>query len=120
MRLNFKEIIEGWHNHLVPPLELVNLIDEVSEHRLSICSGCPFQSKNAKEAGTYKGYRTDLHCTSCGCHLAAKSKSLSSTCPLGKWEAIATDEERYNIEKQIQNENNKLQTGDPDSTESVS
>lgn len=112
MKLNFKEIIEGWRNHLVPPKDLKEFITEVSEDRLSICAGCPFQSDNARVNGQ-NIFRMDLHCTKCGCPLAAKTKSLSSKCPLypPKWDAVTTDAERYEIEQQI-NKDNELQTGD--------
>ena len=109
--LNFKEIIEGWRNHLVPPVELKEMIDGVARERMIICNGCPLQSDNAKAAGTYNGIRFDLHCTKCGCPLAAKTKSLSSSCPIGNWTAITSDTEQYTIEQSIRthNENNTLQ-----------
>lgn len=112
MKLNFKEILEGWRNDLVPPKDMKEFIEKVSEERLEICSGCPLQSENARKAGTYRGFRFDLHCTSCGCPLKKKTKSLSSECPMKKWLAIATDEERFEIEQKLNNEeNNGLQSG---------
>lgn len=113
--MSAREIIEGWRNHLIPPKDLKEVIKKVSEERLEICSTCPKQSENAKADG-YKTIRIDLHCTACGCPLASKTKSLSSKCPLGKWEAITTDEERFEIERQI-NEENKLQGGDDSNSE---
>jgi len=82
------------------------MIEQVSEERLNICSTCSFQSENAKAELGYKTFRFDLHCTSCGCPLKKKTKSLSSECPQGKWKAISTDEERYKIEQIINNEKN--------------
>lgn len=122
MKLNFKEILEGWRNDLIPPKDLKDLIQEVSKERLEICSGCPYQSDNAKAAGTYKGFRFDLHCISCGCPLQKKTKSLSSSCPMDKWAAVATDEERYEIEQTIDNETegNGLQDGSNQSSEGTS
>lgn len=118
MKLNFKEIIEGWRNDLIPPKDLKQLIEDVSVERLEICSGCPFQSDNAKLNG-YKTYRFDLHCISCGCPLQKKTKSLSSECPKGKWGAVASDEDRYEIEKTINNETqiDGLQDGSDQSSE---
>lgn len=113
MKFNIMEFMEGWRNHLIPPKDLKDTINKVSEERLAICSGCPMQSENAKAEGKII-LRLDVHCTACGCPLTAKTKSLSSKCPLNppKWEAVATDAERYEIEQQINNETNELQTGD--------
>lgn len=119
---NIKQVIEGWRNHLIPPEELKELINTVSKERLSICLSCPKQSENAKSLG-HKTIRTDLHCTLCGCPLITKTKSLSSKCPANPplWEAIATDTERFEIERQIKesNESIKLQTGDNTDTKGI-
>lgn len=122
MKLNFKEIVEGWRNDLVPPKDLKDMIEQVSEERLAICAGCPFQSDNAKRDQGYKTIRFDLHCISCGCPLQKKSKSLSSSCPKGYWEAVTNDVDRYEIEQTINNEtqDNGLQSRDskgPEGTE---
>jgi len=37
----------------------------------------------------------------CGCSLSLKLRSLSSECPLKKWEAITTEQEEDMINKQI-------------------
>jgi len=37
-------------------------------------------------------------CNECGCSLQFKTRSLSSECPLGKWQAIATEEEEDKLE----------------------
>lgn len=87
----FKEIANGWRNHLIPPEELKEVIKEVSEARLKICAECPHNSKTAIENG-YDTIRTDYHCTKCYCPLIAKTKSLESQCPIGKWEKIINNE----------------------------
>lgn len=115
----FKQIVEGWRNLLIPPKDMKVIIEEVAGERNAICSTCPFNSTNAKALG-HVTYRPDEHCIKCGCTLAAATRSLSKACPLGYWEAYTTDEERYEIEKQIQDEDNKLQTQDPGSPEGAS
>lgn len=100
MNLNFKEIFEGWRNKIIPPEDLKDAIEKVAGERRSICDTCPSQSENAKKNG-YKTIRFDVHCTECGCPLAAKTRSLSSSCPLGKWPAVTTEAERAEIEKSI-------------------
>ncbi len=37
----------------------------------------------------------------CGCSLAFKTRSLSSACPLGKWEAEVTQEEEDVINQKL-------------------
>ncbi len=81
-----------------------DVISQVSEERLNICKGCPKQSDNAKLEG-YTTLRPDLHCTSCGCTLIAKSKALSAKCPLDKWLAYITEEERIKLEQDLINNN---------------
>ena len=119
--MNFKHIIEGWRNHLVPAKEMKEPIEKVSEERLAICATCPWQSDNFKAEGKTL-LRPDLHCTNCGCTLIAKTKSLASKCPIGKWEAYVTDVERYEIEQQIKNDNEThgLQTGSDQGSEGTS
>lgn len=114
--MSLKHIVEGWRNHIIPPKDMKAVIEKVSEERLEICKACPYQSDNVKESGRTI-YRPDLHCTSCGCTLVAKTKSLSSRCPIGKWEAMITDEERFELEKQIKEHNDELQTGDTERVE---
>jgi len=76
------EIIEGWRNNLFPPLEKKEIIKTISEERMKICNECPFISTK------HSSIRPDVHCTKCGCTLAAKTKSLNSACPEKKWEAV--------------------------------
>lgn len=91
--MSLKQIFEGWRNHISPPQYLKEKVEEVSSERMSICRACPFNSINAKAAGTYKSFRKDEHCIECGCTLAAKTKCLSCECPLKKWAAEITPEE---------------------------
>lgn len=94
--MSLKQIFEGWKNHLAPSDYLKEKITEVSDERLAICRQCPFNSVNAKANG-YKSFRTDEHCTDCGCPLITKTKSLSSHCPQNKWGAEITHEEEKTI-----------------------
>lgn len=98
--MKIKEILEGWRNHLIPPSDIRDKIEEVSKQRLSICRGCEFNSENAKKNG-YVTMRPDEFCVSCGCPLITKTKCLSCECPLKKWLALATDEEDSEIDKII-------------------
>lgn len=78
------KIINGWKNVLFPAKNKKALIEAEASQRLQICRGCPFNSKS----GNYTGVRKDEHCTRCGCTLVAKTRSLASECPIGKWKAV--------------------------------
>lgn len=85
-KINFSQIYEGWRNKLVPPRDLRQVIHDVSEARLEICSNCDQHSKNHDTP-----LRPDAHCINCGCNLDAKSKCLSCECPLLKWTKVLED-----------------------------
>lgn len=94
--INLSQIYEGWKNNLFPPSALKEVIEQTSELRLGVCAQCPFHSKNHKTA------RPDAHCTHCGCTLAAKTKCLSCSCPIGKWKEVLTKAQEDEITKQPQ------------------
>lgn len=94
--INLSQIYEGWKNNLFPPSALKEIIEKTSEERLNVCAECPHHSKNHKTA------RPDAHCTHCGCTLAAKTKCLSCSCPIGKWTGVVTSEQENEIKKQAQ------------------
>ena len=61
------EIIEGWKNYAFPTPHT----EKVAHARASICATCE-KNKNKK-------------CSSCGCILSVKTRSMDSTCPINKW-----------------------------------
>ena len=83
---NRKLILEGIRNKVFQ----TEAIEEVSASRTEICKGCIFY--DTKGVGcAVKG--TAPCCSSCGCSLAFKTRSLSSECPELKWGKVLTDEE---------------------------
>src|SRR5450432_3448112 len=106
MKLNFRDILEGWRNHLVPPERLKDLIQATSEHRLEICRSCPHNSEILRASGKKfaTDWRKDEHCTVCSCPLIQKTKALHSSCPLNppKWDRVVTDSESIEINKTIE------------------
>lgn len=94
--INFSQIYEGWRNKLVPPADMKNTIQQVSQERLSICDKCPFHSKFHKTP-----LRPDAHCTDCGCNLEAKTACLSCSCPQDKWMAVVDDKQEEQLKKDI-------------------
>ncbi len=68
----------------------------LSDERMAICEGCDLISTK------HKTIRPDVHCTDCGCMLAAKTKCLSCACPLNKWIAVmANQEEEEALKKEV-------------------
>lgn len=94
--INFSQIYEGWRNKLVPPADMKNTIQQVSQERLSICDKCSFHSKFHKTP-----LRPDAHCTDCGCNLEAKTACLSCSCPQDKWTAVVDDKQEEQLKKDI-------------------
>jgi hypothetical protein len=78
--MSLSEMLEGWKNNLLPKEEMKTLIEAVHSERIAICEACEFHSKN------HLSIRPDVHCTNCGCTLAAKTRCLSCSCPINKWE----------------------------------
>lgn len=96
---NYTEIVDGWKNYIFPNKK----IEYIAKARALICAECPlnvlgicsplkkgrvvkdftYKGKVRKEGDEYQG---------CGCPLEAKTRSLESKCPLGKF-LEATPEE---------------------------
>lgn len=94
------QVIEGWKNHLIPPENMKEFISMVSKDRMEICNICPENSKN-------KSKSMIALCSLCGCPLITKTKALTAGCPINKWEAILTQEEREAMENKIKNKDNE-------------
>ena len=86
--MGVQQIFEGWRNHLLPRKDLILMIEEVSKERIDICNNCEHVSTK------HETLRPDLHCTDCGCTLAAKTKCLSCKCPKDKWTAVISEEQQ--------------------------
>jgi hypothetical protein len=85
--MNIFQIYEGWKNNLFPSEKLKEAIIETSASRMEICNNCEHISTK------HKTLRKDVHCTHCGCTLAAKTKCLSCECPLKKWMGVITQQQ---------------------------
>lgn len=71
-----------------------NQIEAVSKERMDVCSRCPLQSDNRKrDDKRFKTVRPDLHCTSCGCTLSAKTACLSCSCPKNFWTEVLSEDD---------------------------
>ncbi len=66
-----KEILDGFYNLIFPD----NEVEEIAKKRLVICYECPIRTNN----------KCDKAKGGCGCYLAAKTRSVNSSCPKNKW-----------------------------------
>lgn len=85
--MEIKPIIEGWKNTVFKKPD----VEEVATARMEICNKCVKQSVNAKAISGYSSVRPDIHCVECGCPLMSKTRALSASCPLNKWNAVHAD-----------------------------
>jgi hypothetical protein len=85
---NRKQIVEGITNTIIRD----ETIEEISRLRYSICDECTSKGRKCAVKGT------SPCCNECGCSLAFKTRSLSSDCPLGKWESLTSVEEEDKLD----------------------
>jgi hypothetical protein len=86
---NRKAILEGVKNSIIRD----EFVEDLARMRQNVCDECPSKGKKCAVKGT------GPCCNECGCSLAFKTRSLSSECPIGKWQAIATEEEEDKLEE---------------------
>lgn len=84
-----KKILEGITNSVIRD----SFVEKTSALRFEVCNECPSKGKKCAVKGTAPC------CNECGCSLAFKTRSLSSECPLGKWQAITTEEEEDKLDE---------------------
>lgn len=93
---NAKQIVEGVTNTVFKKEH----VEIIANERWKICKTCSeLDTKGSKCVAP----GTQPCCGNCGCSLAFKMRSLSSGCPLGKWEAILTEIEESILEEKIKN-----------------
>lgn len=86
-KMLLKEILEGWGNWILDKLKLVDpQTKEIAKLRLLVCDTCPIRTGHICSPN-----KSDVHVITgetkfgCGCAIPAKTLSLDSKCPLGKW-----------------------------------
>jgi hypothetical protein len=68
---------------------------------MDICNKCSFNSENRKSrSGRFVTIRPDVHCTSCGCTLSAKTACLSCSCPKSFWMEVLSEEQENDINEE--------------------
>jgi hypothetical protein len=88
---NRKEIMEGIRNAMIRD----EFVEMVAKLRSDVCDACDLKDTKGKSC-VVKG--TAPCCSSCGCSLAFKTRSLSSECPEGKWYAVITEEDEDKLD----------------------
>lgn len=82
-------------------------MEKIAKERSIVCDVCPVKSINSlgKEICDSEkqdvDYNTGKMGNGCGCYLHLKQRSLHSSCPLHKWEALTDDAEVGNILKNL-------------------
>jgi hypothetical protein len=84
-----KKIIEGITNSIVRD----DFVEHVASLRNDICAECPSKGKKCAVKGTAPC------CNECGCSLAFKTRSLSSSCPLNKWTKVITEKQEDKLDE---------------------
>ena len=83
---NYPLILEGIRNYLFT----TDSIEQIALERYTICQACPKLDLVGTDC-LVPG--TQPCCSECGCSLKFKTRSLSSSCPLGKWDSFMSAEE---------------------------
>lgn len=108
MKINVKHILEGIGNSIFVKDE----VEKIAKARQAICAVCPKNSDNVGMGDTGPHYNSTIakihtYCTMCACNLHAKVRSLHTSCPIEKWEAVATVQEAAKIAYIIDDQNPK-------------
>lgn len=88
---NRKQILEGIKNTVIKD----QFVEEVASFRQDICDTCELKGDDCAVPGTAPC------CNECGCSLAFKTRSLSSSCPHPdgpRWFALITEEDEDQLE----------------------
>ena len=83
-----KKIIEGITNSIVRD----DFVEHVARLRHDVCDSCELKGKKCAVKGT------GPCCNECGCSLAFKTRSLSSSCPLNKWTKVITEKQEDKLD----------------------
>lgn len=91
---NRSQIWEGIRNNVFKKEH----IEAEAALRWSICKECDSLGLEGSNCVVPK---TQPCCKECGCSLAIKTRSMSSSCPLGKWKAILDEDQEIELIKTL-------------------
>jgi len=92
------QILEGITNSIFKKED----VEEVAHQRMQICMDCHLYDVHGTGCmvpGTQPC--CDETKGGCGCSLKLKTRSMSSECPLNKWEALLTEEEEDKLNQKL-------------------
>ena len=89
------KILEGIKNRVFKQEH----VEEIFLERKKICDGCPKQDKKGDNCYVPG---TQPCCSVCGCSLQLMLRSLSSECEDGNWDAIISEYEEDELNKNLQ------------------
>ncbi len=91
---NIDKIYEGIKNNVFKKEH----IEAIAELRWQECEKCP----SIDRRGSFcTAFGTQPCCKECGCSLQFKMRALSSPCPLGKWNAVMTEDAEEELKEKI-------------------
>jgi hypothetical protein len=83
---NLDKIAEGIKNKIFKRKE----VEAIAKMRWAECKLCPLLDEKGKSCAVAN---TEPCCSDCGCSLTLKLRSLSSSCPKGRWGAVMDGKE---------------------------
>jgi hypothetical protein len=92
------KIFEGVRNNIFKKEH----IEEIAFSRNEVCVKCPYLDVKGDKCAVIG---TQPCCSECGCSLKLKTRSLSSECPKGFWQAVTTQQEEDLIRQSINKRN---------------
>ena len=91
---NLDKIYEGIKNKVFVKED----VEQIANIRWNICTNCDFFDTKGTHCAVPG---TQPCCADCGCILNLKVRSLSSSCPKGKWAAFMDEEMEENLMKNL-------------------
>jgi len=92
------EILEGIKNNIFKKEH----IEEEAALRWKECSKCEYLDVEGNDCAVPG---TQPCCSNCGCSLGLKLRSLSTECPIGKWNAVMSEKEEDALNNKLEKEN---------------
>ena len=86
-----KEIMEGIKNTIIRD----QFVEEIAAARMAKCNICV---RKDDEGSTCVMAGTQPCCNLCGCSLSFKTRSLSSSCPDKRWDALISEEDEDKLD----------------------
>ena len=90
---NLDQIFEGIKNNVIKKEH----VEQIADIRWAECSLCEHLDNKGKSCAVPG---TKPCCGKCGCSMGLKIRALSSSCPIGKWEAVVSKEQEKKLKRE--------------------